>query len=481
MKKNLLLLVMVFCGAVAMAQNFNGDTWISILNGKFYAYKSKQTGKCGIFNGKADPDESLFDQIGLTIVPPLYDDILMVNVVNQEGQMSTDNAFGAMKDNKYELYDMEGIRLTDAQTGKYGWYARALGSCFNSTAIARSDGKGYDMMIVMERPILNTVITGPFDLFYYSKVDIGDKEYFYIKARRYGTENIVCLDPFGNHLTQEDIAHLDRYYEQQASVLSKDFLSLPKGTKIPMDIERKMYQAASYGNSTIINALVKNYYKNKMYNRVLKWAWGPASSSKCGDALFYAAQCYRMGLDTDINIGQAKYLYEKSKMYGCASASEGLMAIQNIEQPIKVKAGDPSKNYDMMEKEELKKLANEGDIDAIDVYCHKATFFSFGCAMFDGESAGSLVNDEMAVEILPLLLGAAPQNANCQLMLACVYAGPEAVACERKYTYSFRNIQKAKYWIEKFVSNPKHNDARGWGYKKTEIDDIIKIIRNLKE
>lgn len=412
----------------------------------------------------------------------MYDDIELVNVVIQEGQMSSDNAFGAMKDNKYELYDMNGIRLTDAQSGKYGWLAKALGSCFCSAAVARADGKGYDMMIIMEWPNLNTLITGSFDLFYYTKVNIGDKEYFYIKARRYGTENLVDLDPFGNPLSTDDIAHLDRYYEQQASILSKNILSWPKGTNVPDNIQREMYQAASYGHPALIDAIAKTCYEKEMYNRLLKWAaWGPASSSKCGKALFYAAQCYRMGLGTEMAINNAKYLYEKSKMYGCADANAGLMDIQKIEQPIKVKAGNPSKEYDMMKSEELETLAKGGDIEAIDVYCHLMTFISFGCAFFDGESAFSSFNDRIAVDVLPLLLGAAPQNANCQLMLACIYAGPEAVGCGRKYTYSFRNIEKAKYWIEKFASNPKRNDARGWGYGKSKIDEIIKFIRNMKE
>lgn len=482
MKKiSLLLLLVLFFSAVSMAQNSTGDTWLPILNGKFYAYKSKQTGKCGIFDGKASPDEPLHDQINLTIVPPLYDDILLVNVVNQEAQMSSDNAFDAVLNNKHELFDMQGFRLTDAQSGRFGWFSRALGTCFSSTAIARSDGKGYDIMIIMEKPDFNTLITGPFDLFYYTKVDIGDKEYFYIKARRSGTEDFVCLDPLGKQLSQDNITHLDKYYEQQASTLSKEFLSLPKGSKISKDIEKKMYQAALYGNSTIIDALVETYYKNKMYGRVLKWGWGHASNFKCGEALFYAAQCYRMGLDTDVNIGLAKSLYEESKKNGCASANAGLMAIQKIEQPIKVKAGVSTKDYNTLELEELERLANEGDIKAIETFCHRITFYSFGCAFPDGELAGSLVNDNMAVKVLPLLLGAAPQNANCQLMLACVYAGPEAVACKRNYMYSFRNIQKAKHWIEKFATNPKRNDAYGWGYKKSEIDDIIKFIRNIKE
>ena len=481
MKKNLLLLTLFLCGVTAIAQNSGEDTWIPVLDGKFYAYKSSATGKCGVFNGNASPGEPLKDQINLTIVPPMYDDIVLVSVVIQEGQLSSDNAFGAMKDNKYELYDMDGFRLTDGQSGKYGWLAKALGTCFCSAAVARADGKGYDMMIIMEWPNLNTLVTGPFDLFYYTKVDIGDKEYFYIKARRSGTENLIDLDPFGKPLSSENIAHLDKYYEQQASILSKNILSWPKNTKIPDNIQREMYQAASYGNQTLINAMVKTFYEKEMYDRLLKWAWGPASSAKCGDALFYAAQCYRMGLGTEVAINHAKYLYEKSKMYGCAAASAGLLAIEKIEQPITVKAGNPSKEYGTMEMEDLEALAKGGDIDDIETYCHQMTFFSFGCAFFDGEDAFSYFDDRIAVKTLPLLLGAAPQDANCQLMLACIYAGPEAVGCERKYTYSFRKVEKAKYWIEKFASNPKRNEARGWGYEKSKIDEIIKLIRNMKE
>ena len=181
----------------------------------------------------------------LAIVPPIYDDIVLVNVVLQEGQLSSDIAFGAMKDNKYELFDMEGFRLTDGQSGKYGCFAKALGTCFCSAAVARADGKGYDMLIIMEWPTLNTLVKGPFDLFYYTKVDIGDKEYFYIKARRSGTEDMINLDPFGKPLSSENIAHLDKYYEQQASILSKNILSWPKGKEVPENIQREMYQACS--------------------------------------------------------------------------------------------------------------------------------------------------------------------------------------------------------------------------------------------
>ena len=107
------------------------------------------------------------------------------------------------------------------------------------------------------------------------------------------------------------------------------------------------------------------------------------------------------------------------------------------------------------------------------------TFHTFGTAWFDDQTS-DMYNDENVVVILPLLLAAAPKNANCQLMLACIYAGAEAVGLERNYAYSFRNVEKAKYWIEKFCSNPARNEAMGWGYKKDVIDSFISNIRNMR-
>ena len=480
--KKTLMLAGLLMPMLVCAQN--GYQYIPILNGRVYAVQKENTGKRGVLKNKLYAGISDEEAKKLVVVPVAYDDILSVPIVDFNGQQASEIAFNGQLNNTYTLYDLEGHKLTEPQTNKFGWLARALGSRLNFVSVARTDGKGYDLMIVMDWPNLNTTVTGPFDNAFYIKVEIGGKEYYVIKARKSGTNEEVMYDALGSPLTAENLLHLDQYYEKKAAQLAVDFTNeVKKGGQISRETERKSYQAASLGNADAIEWVTKGYFEHKQYGRVLEWGFGPALNAKCGKAAFYAAQCYRMGWGTDIRISSAKYLYEKSQSFGCAEAAAGLLAIKKIEEPIVLKTGTQPKVDDMIDLEQLEKMAKGGNLDAICTYCHQRTFFSFGSALVDyyeDIDAGDLIDDKLAVDVLPLLLAAAPKDANCQLMLACVYAGREAVGRERSYTYSFRNPQKAKYWIEKFRTNPGRKNAHGWGYKAEQIEQIIQNIQKMQ-
>ena len=129
--------------------------------------------------------------------------------------------------------------------------------------------------------------------------------------------------------------------------------------------------------------------------------------------------------------------------------------------------------------DELEDLAKDGDIEAITIYCYRTMMMSWVLYYNDGITK-RLFGDKEAVDMLPMLLAAAPNEVTCQLILAIIYAGPEAMGLNRDFTYSFRDPEKAKYWLEKFCSNPKRSDAFYWS-KKYEVDDIIiPNIRGMK-
>lgn len=480
--KTRLLLLLLFNVLYSLSLFAQDDLeYTTVVDGHLYAVKDK-VGKCGLLKGYITEFDSEDDVRAMVIIPVKYDDITFVAIVETDGNVSSDRAFCAVESGKYTLYDNEGysMNLTEPMSTKFGWMSRALGTAFRFAGVYRPDGNGCDIQIIYDWPKLATTIKGPFDISFYQRVVIGDDVYYYINARKYGNNNeTVKYDVFGNPLSDSDLSHLDVYYKNLREKLVREYKNASKSQQETAEYERKLYQAASIGDAKAVEGITKGYYAQKVYDRVMLWGSGPAIDAKTGDAVFYVAQCYRLGLGTPVMINNAKYYYQRAQELGCASAAAGLLAIQKIEEPITLKT-DKEPVIDDLDAEGLEKAAKEGYVGAIETYCHRVTFHTFGCAWYD-EQTSDMYTDKMVVEVLPLLLAAAPKNANCQLMLACVYAGPEAVGLERNYGYSFRNVEKAKYWIEKFCSNPGKGDAQGWGYKNDVVDAFISNIRNMKD
>ena len=227
-------------------------------------------------------------------------------------------------------------------------------------------------------------------------------------------------------------------------------------------------------------------YSSGTYKEVVDWGWGPGVNFRVGPSTYYAAKCLRYGKGVPMNIYQAKYLFQKTlefskaQEFGYKEASEELAGIDKIEQPIQLKTGlKPAIDRWLADSDELEDLAKDGDIEAITIYCYRTMMMSWVLYYNDGITK-RLFGDKEAVDMLPMLLAAAPNEVTCQLILAIIYAGPEAMGLNRDFTYSFRDPEKAKYWLEKFCSNPKRSDAFYWS-KKYEVDDIIiPNIRGMK-
>lgn len=463
----------------AYSQDQDDFRCIPIVEGRVYAVKDN--GKCGLVKSPLSGWDSEEERRAKVIAPIKYDDITYVSVLETNGVNSPDKAYCAIAAGKNTLYLDEGygLSLTEPMSTKFGWLSRATGTRLKFAGVFRPDGNGFDLQIIYDWPRMATTITGPFDISYYQNTTIAGKDYYFINARKFGNTNqTVKYDVFGHQLSDNELSHLDSYYKNLLQGLKNDYKTASATQRQTTEYERKLYQLAMLGDAEAINIITEAYYKPKIYDRVLAWGWGPAVEAKAGDAMFYAAQCYRLGQGTPVIINHAQHLYQKAQEAGCASAAAGLLAIKKIETPITLKAGKEPV-IDDLDFEGLEKAAKEGYIGAIETYCHRMTFHTFGTAWFDDQTS-DMYDDKQAAEVLPLLLAAAPKNANCQLMLACIYAGAEAVGLERNYAYSFRNVEKAKYWIEKFCNNPARDKAIGWGYEKDNINSFITNIRNMR-
>lgn len=458
-----------------------GYTYVPVLDGKFYAVQIDATSKRGVLKERISKLHSEEEIKDLVIVPAIYNDIAIVKVLNQTGALSSDIAFRGILDDKNTLYSQTGRQLTDPVPSKFAWYARALGSNFSFLALGPSDGGGHDLLLINEWPDQCQILYGPFDKAWYEEVKSGDKTCYYIKAQPQGSTGYVYYDVLGNPHMTTDLYQLSTYYDKLSNKLVREYNSVPESQRAESSsVMVKLFQAGSLGNKSAIYAIADTYYKMKIYDRMLEWAWGPGINAKSGDAAFLAGQCYRLGLGTPIQIGTAKYFYNKAVEFGYSDAAIGLEAINRIEKPIALKTGKQP-TIDELETpfEQIEKYAKEGYPEAIYIYCHRSTFHGFGIGLHD-EDMRKFINDATAVDILPLLHAVAPNDANSQFILACVYAGQEAVGGPRNYMYSFRDPDKAKYWLNKFLANPKRKDAHCWGYSQEDVNTIIANIKNLK-
>lgn len=467
-----------------------------IYDGKFYFTTNTETGKSGILKEQidegylnyAEEDEKTEYLKSLIIVPVAYDDIMQVPVVFDGGQQVNRFYFGAIKEGKYTLYSDTGRKLTEPMSQRFGWYAGASGTLFSFVSLLREDGQSVDLHILLEWPNLGYTIPGPFGVSWFESVKIGDKNFYYIKNNAAGAT--AKYDVFGTRIPEDKFQRLDQWYSNLSDELGNYADRELKKDNTSKAVEQAIYKAAYLGNPTILGYVVEQFYTLKQHERVREYAMGPGWAYENPDALFYAAQCERLGLGCPVNISLAEFWYKKALEFAKknpssiveASAKLCLDAIAKIEEPIKIKTGTPP-SYDVTDNDEVKRMAQEGWLEAIETYCHRSTFFTFGCALeyeYDDDEIVTVANDKTSAELLPLLLGAAPYNAYCQFMLACIYAGDEAVGLPRNFGYSFRKPDKAKYWVEKFAANPRRSEASCWGLEKDQVEWIIENIREME-
>ena len=479
-----LLLVLSFTGLFAqddISSLKNNLVFNPILDGKLYAVRNNKTAKLGIFKDKIDWDyiylytpESLED---LVVLPLKFDDIFIVRKFYENSFESKDPVFRALLNGENILFDLDGRQITRATDKTIMWYSLTSSSIHELAGISRKDGNGCDILLQFEDPAYYTIMNGPYQYAWFESAEVGKTKYYCIKARENGSDRVFAYDVFGNPLRPDDLLNLESYYKK---LRESDSWKNPGNKEI--------IQLASIGDQTSLSAVAEQLYKNKKYTRVLEWALKPGLNFCNADAIFYGAQCMRLGLGGDVRINSAQVLYEIANQYAkpgssaALSTEAGLLAIKNIEKPIKLKSGNPAGYtgdgyFENLDFDLLERLAKEGWLGAIRVYCHKATFFSLGSALFDGTT----ISDHVAVDVLPLLLAAAPLDANCQFMLACVYAGDECMGLNRNYGYSFRKPDLAKKWLNQFLTNPKRSSAHCWGYSKEQVDGIVQRIKGLQE
>ncbi len=473
----------------------HGFSFNLVLNDQFYAAERNDNHQRGILKKDFDPDllldYSKEELRSLIIVPVSYDDIVTVPLFRQGGQRSSDIVFCAKSGKKNTLYETSGMRLTEELDVNVAWMSYVSGANLRMLGLGRSDGKGYDLRIIFEQPVYEvfTTLTGPFDFSSYETVSVNGRDYYYINAKVLGKDEYVKYDVLGNKLTTSDFSNLAEYYNKLGTEKWNKYKRMSSDEKRTDLAIKTLFEAASVGNAPALCTIVNGFYLGDHFDLICSWAFGTASAVKCGEPLYYAGKCYFEAKGRPLMISMAKYAFNTAKEYGYGPASEELEKIANIEKPITLKGGpQPEIDIIKMDPDEIERLAKEGYLEAICQYCHLRTFFYFGelIPIYFEEadvtvSHEKTVDDALAVDVLPLLLAAAPKDANCQLILACIYAGSEALGYARNYTYSFRNPEKAKYWIEKFCSNPGKNDAHAWGYPKEYVDMIIQNIRNMSK
>lgn len=474
--KKLLLLLCIFAPLTLRAQDdfddaflLEGYSYTPILNGTMYGVKNEKTGEWGVVKEKLSVFiESAEDVKEILVVPIAYDDISLIKMMDHDKWLDVNYniSFRAELDGKNTLYDMEGHRLTDPLEGKFGWYSIARGSLFSFVSVARPDGQGYDLSIILNYPDQNITVTGPFEIAVYMETTINGMPYFYIKAKRYGTSELVDYDVFGNRLSENNMQHLDTYYGKMVREMMTHFKSLPKEKQILDENMVESYKAATLGDLSAIYAHAKTSYDMKMYDQVLKWGT-PGLTYKSGYALYYEGMCFRYGYGVPMAIWHAKYLFEKAVEFGNKEAKEELANIEKISQPIKLQKGlKPNVDRWTMPLDELEDLLYAGDPEAVMLYCYRTMLVTDNLYKYYIDNPGEIknnhiINDALAVDLLPRLL-ALPNDATCQIILAMIYAGDEAVGWERNYNYSFRDPEKARFWLEKYKSNPAREKAPLW-------------------
>ncbi len=477
MKKTLLLLALLFPLALH-AQN--GYSFFSLFNGRFYATEDDVTHERGIMSGELDTENfDLYtsDELrDLVIVPVIYDDIRLIKVFHQNGNFWDAYSFRAVKGDKNALYDINGRQLIDLIPERFGWQAEVTARPFCFVGVERPDKQGYNLHIMLGDGLV-TVLKGQFDFSYYQEVVVGDINYYYIKAKKFGTEEYANYDVVGNPLTSADLDNLPAYYRKKGSEYHQRYSSIPGYQRTSDENTKLLNCAALCGDPTAVTVLLLSYYTTMKYEKVVDWDL-QAEASKSAQAMYYVGLCYMDGDGTKMNIRRARDFFEQSRDLGYPKAAEKLAKIAAYDKPVSLASGPQTRVNEDLADEELRKMAYGGNIEAIKLYCNQRMLY-LGDALYEDFP---MVTDYLATDVLPLLLAGAQKDASCQFMLACVYAGRQAFGFEYEdLNYSFRDIAKAQYWTNKFLSNPGRTTANCLRYSAADVKKITDNILQLKQ
>lgn len=474
---SLLLLLVVSMSLKAQG----GYTFTPIMGGRFFATEHNTKHTRGIMKGELMPNNFEYysgDELkNLVVVPVAYDDIRLTKVFYQNGYFADQYSFNAVVDGTYTVYTFEGKKLFGPVSSNIGFLADVLSLPYHLVATQCQDGgQGFDLNILV--PLIDPItVRGPFEYAYYQEAKAGDRTYYVINAKKLGKEEFAVYDVVGNLIPQDRLGEIADYYEKMGDGYAIKYDLDAEDDSKKAERFKNISLAALCGQPRAVRAIVKAYYDPGYFDPELAML---ADAVQDAEALYYVGLSYLNGRGTKVVINFAKSFFQMADKLGYNPSSAQLAKIAAIETPVKLATGPQTHVDDMTDPDLLRELAEKGNLEAIKIYCHQSLFFSFGSAFINSEDLKH-IDDEDVVDVLPMLLAGAEKDANCQFMLACVYGGPEAMgAVYPDYQYSFRNVEKAHYWINRFKSNPERDSAWCWGYSSEDKEAIISNILALK-
>lgn len=482
MKRILYLTILLVLLTVSISLRAQGGyTFTPILDGGFYATENNSTHARGIMKGELQPFDFEYysgeELKELLVVPVAYEDIRLVQVLYQNGYSANQYSFDAVKGGTYTVYSAEGKKLLGPVSSPIGFQAEVLSLPYHLVATQCASGQGFDLNVLV--PFYSPVIvSGPFEYAYYQEVKQGDRIYYVINAKKLGKDEFAIYDVVGNPIPESRLSDIKDYYEKIGlGYLAKYDLARKNKKATEAEQAVNLYLAALCGEPSAVRVVIMGNYTVPYFDPEFAML---ANEVKDAEALYYVGMAYLKGQGTDIHINSAKSSFQTADRLGDYLSKDRLAEIAAIETPVKLATGPQEAVDEMTELKKLRELAYKGNLEAIKIYCHQSLFFSFGSAFYNPEDC-KYIKDATVMDVLPLLLAGAEKDANCQFMLACVYAGRQAMGeTYPDYRYSFLNVEKAHSWINRFTSNPGRDSAHCWGYGKDQRDAIISNILNLK-
>ncbi len=230
------------------------------------------------------------------------------------------------------------------------------------------------------------------------------------------------------------------------------------------------------------------------WEEALGW-FEKASAAGDGYSSRMAAGIYREGRHHQCNRAKAKEYYQKAIQQGDTEAKAELDEMENeANRVIKIKGNLPptvksAEELEDLKEEEMYPFALQGYLEAIETYCHRMMFFSYGSALWYNEDSKQVVLDEevmlpvndcLIIKLIPLLKAGATKDANCQFMLACLYSGFGCMGVSTPSDCTYVNVKLAKQYANKFKANPKRKQAHCFGLRKEIVDWMLNNIAKMK-
>ena len=195
--------------------------------------------------------------------------------------------------------------------------------------------------------------------------------------------------------------------------------------------------------------------KNNVLAKATAFAWWEyASDQGSANAAYMMGAFYEGGENP--RIAKALAYYELAKSRGLEKADEKIKKINNLTKPIsiEIKKNLPAEYADDLFRYE-EQLAKSGYLEAIEEFCFHKLFFVYAIYYESPEDITSL-NDNLAIEVIPLLKSAAPFSPRCEFMLACVLSDMRCFGkvFNPEKASSFTDLKEAQRLIRSYQKHP---------------------------